>query len=139
MGSNEALGMPTDMANSGLGVLDGGPVGGIAARTNIDETLGGGGAARASGVGPIGAESTPVVDYCGGSSSSGKRKRAPVMTEDECALFPNITDSACDVLNHWSHMCYHTCCGASRPIQCSDAFCCLHRGSIVLSSKLCDR
>uniref|UniRef100_A0A0E0KKI4 Uncharacterized protein n=1 Tax=Oryza punctata TaxID=4537 RepID=A0A0E0KKI4_ORYPU len=87
MGSNEALGNPVDMADSGLG-----PTGGIigddiAAGPSGVGAESGGTAARASGVGPTGDEPT------GGSNSDKKRKRTPALDEGEVALISNMTDS----------------------------------------------
>uniref|UniRef100_A0A0E0LJE0 Myb/SANT-like domain-containing protein n=1 Tax=Oryza punctata TaxID=4537 RepID=A0A0E0LJE0_ORYPU len=87
MGSNEALGNPVDMADSGLGPT-GGIIGdGIAAGPSGVGAEGGGTAARASGVGPTGDEPT------GGSNSDKKRKRTPALDEGEVALISNMTDS----------------------------------------------
>uniref|UniRef100_A0A0E0CH15 Myb/SANT-like domain-containing protein n=1 Tax=Oryza meridionalis TaxID=40149 RepID=A0A0E0CH15_9ORYZ len=92
MGSNEALGAPADMADSGLGVMDGDMEGGNGVGAGCAS------AAGASGAGPVGGNFIPAVnDIAGGSSSSGKRKRTPVVTEEEGAFLTNMTGAMHEV------------------------------------------
>ncbi|KAF0907899.1 hypothetical protein E2562_022292 [Oryza meyeriana var. granulata] len=98
MGSNEALGNPANLADSGLGPLDGTIGDGIAAEPSgvggeVHET-----AARASGVGPCGEEFAAMNDLIGGSNPDKKRKRtSALLNEGEGALISNMTDSVNNV------------------------------------------
>uniref|UniRef100_A0A0D3HS06 Myb/SANT-like domain-containing protein n=1 Tax=Oryza barthii TaxID=65489 RepID=A0A0D3HS06_9ORYZ len=78
MGSNEALGGPADMADGGLGVMEGGN--GVGA-----------GYASVAGASAVG----PVSGNFIGLTSSGKRKRTPVVTEEEGAFLTNMTGAIC--------------------------------------------
>ncbi|XP_006656558.3 uncharacterized protein LOC102717165 [Oryza brachyantha] len=86
MGSNEPLGAPADGADSGLGQLDGDAEG-------VNEVPARGG----SVAGGDNSNAPHFNDNVGASSSSGKRKRTPIITEEEGALLTNMTSALHDV------------------------------------------
>lgn len=99
MASSEALGVPSELSetsfNKGIeteteGVSFGDGLGGASAAAGLGGATGGNGASAAAGMG--GASGT---EFSGkeASSSGGKRKRTPLVSEEEAMILNNMSDA----------------------------------------------